>query len=408
MTNSEPEQRRVLLVAPHPFFEERGSPIAVRLLAEALCDRGHLVDLLTFPGGSAVEIPGLTIRRLPLIPGVNNVPVGLSWKKLVYDTLLCGYIFGLAIGRRYDVIHAVEEAIFPSLLAGKLTRTFVVYDMDSSMADQMISSSRWFEPAGRILYGLERWAIRKANAIFAVCEDLAARAREIRPGDKMIFVIEDAPLPAESDGSSADDIRGLASGRDLLALYVGNLEPYQGIDLMLEGLAKADVTRLGLVVIGGSDARIEHYRDLAVRLQIGDNVYFLGPRPLNHLHSYLDQADILVSPRISGINTPMKIYSYMAAGRAILATKIRSHTQVLDEKTAMLVEPNPAGFSEGLRCLANDATLRASLGTASARCANESYSIDAFRRKVATAYDSVLRRRVTAVDASTRFFSVNR
>jgi glycosyltransferase involved in cell wall biosynthesis len=87
----------------------------------------------------------------------------------------------------------------------------------------------------------------------------------------------------------------------------------------------------------------------------------------------------------------MKIYSYMAAGRAILATQIRSHTQVLDEDTAMLVEPNPAGFGEGFRFLANDATLRANLGTASARCANQSYSIDVFRKKTATAYDCVLR-----------------
>ena len=390
---SDPERRRVLLVAPHPFFEERGSPIAVRLLAETLCDRGYVVDLLTFPGGGAVEIPGLTIRRLPRVPGIKIVPVGLSWKKLVYDLLLCGYIFGLAIRRRYDVIHAVEEAIFPSLLAGKLTGAVVVYDMDSSMADQMIHSSRWFEPAERILYSLERWAIRKADAIFAVCEDLAARARDIRPGDKMIFAIEDVPLPVESDGTSADDIRVLAPSRDLLALYVGNLERYQGIDLMLEGLAKVDVAQLGLVVIGGSDAHIGRYRDLAVRLQIGDNVRFLGPRPLNHLYSYLAQADILVSPRISGVNTPMKIYSYLAAGRAILATQIRSHTQVLDEQTALLVEPNPVGFSEGLRCLANDATLRASLGAASARRANERYSIDSFRRKVAAAYDSVLRSR---------------
>ena len=81
---SDPERRRVLLLAPHPFFEQRGSPIAVALLAETLCDRGYVVDLLTFPGGSAVEIPGLTIRRLPRVPGVKNVPVGLSWKKLVY------------------------------------------------------------------------------------------------------------------------------------------------------------------------------------------------------------------------------------------------------------------------------------------------------------------------------------
>ena len=42
---------KILLVAPQPFYQERGTPIAVRLLAETLCGAGHEVDLLTLVNG---------------------------------------------------------------------------------------------------------------------------------------------------------------------------------------------------------------------------------------------------------------------------------------------------------------------------------------------------------------------
>ena len=53
----------VLLISPQPFFTERGTPIAVRCLAEALCADGHRVDLLTYPFGDDVAIDGLAIHR---------------------------------------------------------------------------------------------------------------------------------------------------------------------------------------------------------------------------------------------------------------------------------------------------------------------------------------------------------
>ena len=53
----------VLLLAPQPFYRERGTPIAVRLLAETLCSLGHAVDLLVYHEGEDISFPGL--RLLP-------------------------------------------------------------------------------------------------------------------------------------------------------------------------------------------------------------------------------------------------------------------------------------------------------------------------------------------------------
>src|SRR5438105_304326 len=104
---------RILLVAPQPFYQERGTPIAVRLLVQTLCSHGHAVDVLTYHEGADLDIEGLRIIRTPAVPGVRNIPVGISWQKLVCDLLLCARLLSLSLTHRYDVIHAVEEGIFP-------------------------------------------------------------------------------------------------------------------------------------------------------------------------------------------------------------------------------------------------------------------------------------------------------
>src|SRR4029450_4785693 len=78
-------ERRVLLVAPQPFYQDRGTPIAVRQVLEALSQLGYKVDLLTYPVGADIQAPGLRLMRVANQFGIKNVPVGLSLQKLLLD-----------------------------------------------------------------------------------------------------------------------------------------------------------------------------------------------------------------------------------------------------------------------------------------------------------------------------------
>src|SRR5690606_27409690 len=143
---------KILIAAPQPFYQERGTPIAVKLLAESLCELGHEVDLLVYHAGSDIERPGLRLIRAARPWGVRRVPLGPSWQKLPCDAMLIAKMIGLLWRNRYDVVHAVEEAVFPAALlvacgnafarrrrdgAGR-PRAKLVYDMDSSLSDQLI------------------------------------------------------------------------------------------------------------------------------------------------------------------------------------------------------------------------------------------------------------------------------
>ncbi len=103
----------------------------------------------------------------------------------------------------------------------------------------------------------------------------------------------------------------------------------------------------------------------------------------------LRQADVLVSPRLKGLNTPMKIYSYLDSGSAVLATRLRTHTQVLDDGMAYLVEPEPIAFGRGLAELMGDPELRARLASSAKAYVQREHTPEAARRKLEAFYSTM-------------------
>src|SRR5690606_36497798 len=134
----------------------------------------------------------------------------------------------------------------------------LVYDMDSSLSDQLTESWTLLRPLRRVFEAIERRFIWRSSLVLAVCEDLAAK---VRPwlGDAPVIVLPDVPM---GDGALAavEPLRNAGDDR-LVALYVGNLERYQGIDLLLESLAQLEeAAPLRTIVIGGTAKHVRHYQ----------------------------------------------------------------------------------------------------------------------------------------------------
>ena len=374
---------RILLLAPQPFFEERGTPIAVDLLSRALCERGDQVDLLVFHLGEDRKQANREIHRIKPRPAPGRVPPGLSLAKLWCDVFMFFKAFSMARTRRYDVIHAVEEASFMAMIIGWLLGIPYVVDMDSSMADQIAARFRWAAKGGGVLRWLESLPLRRAVAVVPMCEELAGVARRYCSGP--VTVLSDVSLLSgrQSIGDS-EDLRETFGIKGPLAMYIGNLEPYQGIDLMLDAFRHAATALPGasLVVIGGAEADIVRYRAKATGLGLEKSVHLIGPRPVVRLDYYMSQADLLVSPRIEGTNTPMKIYSYMDSGRAVLATDLPTHTQALSSREAALAPPTAEEMGEAMRYLLSSPEERVRLATNARDLVQRKYSWDAFRANV--------------------------
>ncbi|HDK43178.1 MAG TPA: glycosyltransferase [Desulfobacteraceae bacterium] len=377
---------KILLLAPQPFFQNRGTPIAVRMLAEVLAGEGHRIHLLAYPEGEDVEMPGVFLDRICAFPGTSGVGPGFSGKKMISDHLMLCKALRLVRKGDFDLVHAVEESVFIAVVLKKLYSIPSVYDMDSCLSMQMQEKFPFLRPAARLMSAFENGAIRRSAGVIAVCRSLEEIARQRDP-EKLVLRLEDVSL-LQQDRQVAEDIRRQTGATGPVFMYVGNLEAYQGIDFLLESFVRLKKVQkeAALIVIGGKDADISRYGERAATLGIGGSVHFLGPRPVGDLACYLRQADVLVSPRIKGNNTPMKIYSYLDSGRPLVATRLPAHTQVLDDEIARLAEPVPEKFAEAMLELGIDPALREKIaGQAGARV-KEEFTRAAFQRKLVGFY----------------------
>ena len=383
---------RILFLAPQPFFRPRGTCFATERVLDVLGGDGHSIDLLTYPGGADRDLSNVRVLRIPSLPGTKTAPIGPSREKLFLDFVLAGALVERLYLRSYDLIHAVEESAYLAwFLAGRFGIPYL-YDMDSLLIDQLRYTG-FFRSESLLRWGgrLERKVIRGAAAVTVICDSHERYVRAIAP-DQSIHRIEDTPpLVSESAGNSAPSVRRSFGLRDNpLLLYTGNMESYQGIDLMIDAfrIVIGERPDARLVLIGGEPEQIaDRVRTLDGGL--AEAVFFAGKRNHDAIAAELGDADLLLSPRTLGDNPPLKIYEYLFSGTPIVATRIESHTQVVADKIAFLADAEPDSFARAvLRALADrdEAALRAKRALAYGEA---NYSPSAFREKVRVLYQAV-------------------
>lgn len=173
-----------------------------------------------------------------------------------------------------------------------------------------------------------------------------------------------------------------------VVFYAGSFEPYQGLSLLVD--ASAAVVRVRrdvrFLCIGGNDKQIDQLKARAKRREVAEYFVFPGTVPVEDVERHLKTASVVVSARTSGTNTPLKIYSYLRSGVPILATETPPHQQVLTSDVALLVKPRSESIAAGLLKLLDDAKLSRRLARNALVLARNSYSPEAYHKKVAEVY----------------------
>src|SRR6185369_5944800 len=197
---------RILMIAPEPFFEPRGTPFSEYHRIRALLDLGHTVDLVTYPFGKDVELPGLRVFRCARPPLMKDIGIGPSWKKLPLDLALLASACRRALAGTYDAVHSHEEgSFFGVVLAGMLGLPHL-YDMHSSLPQQL---TNFAYSRSRILAALfawmERFVVRRSRVVIVICPQLEDVVRGIDAAVPSVL-IENAP----GSGDTPTDGSGLA------------------------------------------------------------------------------------------------------------------------------------------------------------------------------------------------------
>jgi len=330
---------------------------------------------------------------------LTSVKIGPSPAKVLFDIPLACMAHRMARINGYDVIHGVEEAGFIACWLGRKFETPYVYDMHSWMSQQ-IEDGKFFRSDLflNLFKKIESFAMNGAKAIVTVGPEMTGIVKtRLAPG---VFAATLPDCPIMIEGTASPELRSSIESRfnglkKKVILYTGNFHPYQGIDLLLKSIKELKATDLNggfrLFLVGGGAGETEaisKFKEMAKNVGISEEVVFCGEHPPEAMPVFIEKSDILVSSRVSGNNVPLKIYTYLASGKLLVATKIPSHTQVLSESNSLLADPDPQALAQtlyrGLVAISEEQRQRLSITARTIGCVDQ---FRKFKSVLADCYD---------------------
>jgi glycosyltransferase involved in cell wall biosynthesis len=351
---------RILKIVPQAFYSTRGTPLSAYHRARELVARGHQVDILTYAIGAPP--PGLEARvyrsRGPHFS--SKLAAGPSRLKIWYDLLLFLNLLYRLTRERYDLLYAHEEGAFLARIAGWMFRVPYVYDMHSSLPLQITD---WkFSRSPRVV-NLFRWvekvSVRGACAVVAISPAVERAAKAVAENVRSVVIVNHFEMGEAGPADQGAIIRQRHNipPENKVILYAGSFVELQALDLLIDAVPRVvqAVPNVTFLLVGGSPPEMAPLREQAERLGISSHVILEESRPQQEMPLYLAAADVVVSPRVQGINPPGKLFSYLASGRPVVATNTLVHNQLLDEQCAILTAPNAEGIADGLITALTDA-----------------------------------------------------
>lgn len=385
--------KKILLISPQPFFQWRGSPIRVRFNALALVKAGYAVDLLTLPIGDRCDMEGVKVLRVANPLRVKNIPIGPSLHKLFFDCLLL--IKGISLIRRsrYTVIHGIEEAGMIAILLSRLSGCRAIFEKHSdpfSYKKGLLKNCLL-----RAYAAVEKMTVKRADAVIGTGPGLVEQVKNMGTTTRAFHIFDIPSSLVEPRPDDVDRLRARLKKQDneVLLTFVGSFAVYQGVDLLLQAIPEvtANCGRARFIIIGGTASEIKERKEWLASRGAGQQVDFLGKIPPDVLPEYLAASDILLSPRVSGVNTPLKLLDYFKAGRAIVATDVESNRLLLDPSIAALASPEPTIMAEAMGALVEDEDRREAMGSKGRALHRQRYNFQEYTRRLADCYDYVLR-----------------
>lgn len=258
-----------------------------------------------------------------------------------------------AFRRRYDLVyvHNMPDILVVSALVPKALGAKVILDQHDPMPELMTTIFN-LDPESfsvRLIRWFERWSIARTDLVVTVnlaCKQIFA-GRSCRP--EKIAVVMNAPDSRIFQFRAAQQPRREPeSSKPFVFMYHGSLVERNGLDLAVEALAIArkEMPNAQLKVYGPSTPFLERVMETVKAKGLQDIVHYLGPRRLEDLCAEIDGCDVGVIPNqrnpFTDINTPTRIFEYLALGKPVIAPSTLGIQQYFDKESLVFFEPGNA------------------------------------------------------------------
>ena len=364
----------------------------------ALQRLGHRVTVCTYHNGEDIE--GLHIVRTPSIPWRRQYEVGSSIHKVAFDALLSIRSLAWTVRRRPDIIHAhLHEGALMGFFLSRLWRVPLIFDFQGSLTGEMIdhgflSANSRFRAS---LRRLEQLIDHLPDTIIVSSNHAAGLLRqEFDCDEKQIHLLPDTvdtdlfcPTGTEDGILDLKQELGIPLGSRVV-VYLGLLAEYQGISLLLEAARELvhKYSDLHFLVMGHPNA--EHYRALAARLGIGEQVTLTGRIHYLEAHRYLRLGDVAVAPKLSATEGSGKLPNYMAMGLPTVAFDTQVSREYLGAWGVYARTGDYISLAEAIGSILEDRGRAATLGKKLRERAVREYSWPVLLQNLGDIYSALL------------------
>jgi glycosyltransferase involved in cell wall biosynthesis len=375
------------MIAPTPFFADRGCHVRIYEEARALQEAGCRVEVVTYHLGD--DRPGLTSHRTPRIPWYNKHSAGPSWHKFYIDLLLL--FKTLAVARRFrpHVLHGhLHEGAAIGWVVGKLLGIPVVGDFQGSLSGEM--KAHRFIPGRGWLYRFvahnEGWIDRLPHVAVASCSDVARELEERFGVKDVVLALDGVDTQVFAPRVSPGDLAALVPPGRRAVVYLGVLSAYQGIDHLLEAVPRvlARVPEAYFLIMGYPN--VARYREKATRQGLAAHVAFPGRIDYDRAAHYLALGEVAVGPKLSETESNGKLYNYMACALPTVAFDTPPSREILGDLGIYAPVGDVAALAQAIAGLLQDRAAAGQLGWALRRRVEEHFSWQNTARQLLEAY----------------------
>lgn len=390
---------KILVVAPTPFFADRGTHIRILEEALALEKKGHEITIATYhigrDIGSEVKTKIDVRRILWLLFWYKKLEAGPDWQKIILDMMLIRKVFYLARTKRPDIIHAhLHEGALIGWIVQKLLfwrKIKLVADFHGSLTREMVSHSYLGNGLLKNIFEfLEGFINNLGDYAIASSWEYAEEIKRTRRDRKAEVVL---------DGVNFDYYRRLPSKENLkkdlelppdkkIITYTGALVPNKGIKFLFDSIPLVLNKNINTCfIIAGFP--IEKAENFVRENNLESNVRLIYPLNYFDLPKILAASDIAVDPKDSSTRQASgKILQYMAAGLPVVCFDRENNRNYLGEGGFYSREILGRGIADSILYLINNPSDIIAKGEINRKRA-ENFSWDKSAEKICEIYSKI-------------------
>ena len=288
----------------------------------------------------------------------------------------------------YDILYERESTIsYGGIIAARRLGIPIVLEVNGDLVEEWqqlgleMSKMQW-----AIVHLITRQIYKQASHIVTVGETIKQRLihRWSLDPSHVSVVTNGAEIDLFQDMDTSSNIRSRYSiGDGPVIMFMGGFKPWHGVDLILQGFSHiARIVPEAIIVFVGDGPLRSELQQQSDSLGLNERVIFTGRVDHEDVPQLLNMAEIAViyhrKSAAEIVETPLKLFEYMAAGKAIVAPAVPNMERILkDNISARLVPPDdPEALGRALITLLADDQLRTSLGEAARKEAVERHSWD--------------------------------